>query len=127
MRRWSRAYGPAIFWAAALLLIGSCQDPPSPDFEALIPIDKVAHFFMYGILGALAAWGWDRSGRDRPWLIPLVAVWIVGAIDELHQIRVPNRTAEFADWIADVLGASVAFIFVSRWARAARKWKNNES
>ena len=121
MTPWIRAYGPALFWAAALLFIGSRQDLPSPGVDVPIPIDKVAHFILYGVLGALAAWGWQRSDRRGSGFWPLLAVWVVGAIDERHQSTLPARSAEVADWVADALGASFAFFLLSRWARAARK------
>lgn len=127
MTHWFRSYGPALFWAAVLLWIGSRQELPETGIELPIPIDKVAHTIMYGILGALAAWGWVRSGRRRSWIWPLLAVWAVGAIDELHQGTLATRSAEFADWVADVLGASFAFFLVSRWARRARKRDIDES
>ena len=44
------------------------------------------------------------------WAFLLPSVY--GVIIELIQSRVPNRTAEFMDFVADVLGALAAYIIV---------------
>ncbi len=42
---------PAALWAALLLDIGGRSNVLT--VETSLPVDKVAHFFMYGVLGAL--------------------------------------------------------------------------
>jgi VanZ family protein len=102
----SLAYAPALVWAAGVLYIGSRSSVPHVNTK--LPIDKVAHFFMYGTLGWLVTWGWLRARVPKRLFIALIFAMGVGAADEIHQRVVPNRSSDFKDWIADALGVTVA-------------------
>lgn len=110
------AYVPAAAWGGLLLLVGSAEYVPGPSTS--LPVDKLAHFVGYGLLGALAVGGWRRAGGwpPRTWL--LILVLGLAALDELNQMRVPGRSAEFADWLADAAGALTAFILLGRSRRS---------
>jgi VanZ family protein len=109
------AYLPAGVWAAMLLFLGGRRNVPT--VESPLPLDKAAHFLLYGLLGALATWGWQRAGR-RPRLIAILAVAsLVGIADELNQGRVDGRTPEIADWLADTLGIAAAALLILRFTR----------
>lgn len=97
-----RAYLPPLLWAAAVLTIGSLPDVPAP--ATSLPLDKVAHLLMYGVLGVLLGRAWRRAGSWPPLAIVLALGLLAGAADELHQRRVPGRSAERADWLMDALG-----------------------
>ncbi|MBI4624416.1 MAG: VanZ family protein, partial [Verrucomicrobia bacterium] len=84
----------------------------------IVNIDKVAHFMVYGLLATLVC-RLGRGWRALAWA--LVAVSAFGATDEWHQTFVPGRSSEFADWIADTLGAALAVLLYARWARY-RQW-----
>ncbi len=105
-------YLPAAGWAAILLGIGSLHRLPQP--PSGLGLDKVGHFGMYGVLGALAAWGWIRAGRAPVLYIPLVVAMLVGAADEIHQSTNPDRSAEVADLVADIAGVAVGFTLIVR-------------
>lgn len=125
MRRAWTAYGPAVLWAGVVAFVGGRSDLHGPTLD--LPIDKLAHFFLYGVLGALAARGWQRSG-GRPgkwWLI--LAVWLLGAWDEWRQREVAGRSAEAADWVADAAGSLTLFLITSAAARKARERGADES
>src|SRR5690348_15819108 len=68
------------------------------------PWDKVAHFFYYSTMAFLLAHGVGR----RWFLLPLLLVPALGALDEWHQLGIPGREASFFDWLADELGTVVA-------------------
>lgn len=106
------AYGPAAFWATALLILGGQDSLPvgSLPFSA----DKVGHFVLYAVLGGLAAWGWQRAGRRPAGIWLALAVLFVAGCDEVHQGSVAGRSAEIADWVADALGSMIAFGWASR-------------
>lgn len=115
MRRTLFAYIPAVVWAATLLLVGAQSGLKPPDLYLSIPMqDKVFHFLAYSVLGGLAGWGRYMAGRrpTRAWPV-LFVVGLVGACDELHQSTVGGRSAELADWMADAMGAVLAFALVS--------------
>lgn len=87
------------------------------------PLDWAGHFGLYGGLGALVARaaalrGWPL--RRLVWAGVLLSAW--GALDELHQLFIPDRSAEVGDWLADTVGASLGLllgtqVMRSRWAR----------
>jgi len=104
---------PAALWAALLLYIGGRSNVLT--VETSLPVDKVAHFFMYGVLGALVTVGWlKRPAKGRlVWL--LVLAMLVGAADEIQQRSVPRRSSDVKDWLADALGITVAATLVLRY------------
>jgi len=118
------AFVPALCWAGVVAFVGGIDDPIGPTVD--LPIDKVAHFFLYGVLGALAAWGWQRAGRRPAWWWLILAIWLLGAWDEWRQTRISGRSAEFADWVADATGALTAFAVIRALAGMARERDGNE-
>lgn len=79
-------------------------------------IDKVAHFFVFGLLGTLVArvpvvanWRWLGPW----WAVVLVSCY--GITDEFHQSFTPGRSVELADWLGDTAGAALAVFVYSRW------------
>lgn len=90
-----------------------------------------AHFLEYAVFGALlfgALFLTRRCRREgrlyRLWSLALVAVAIAslyGATDEFHQLFVPGRLCDPADWLTDTcgaaLGAALAAHFMSNRPR----------
>ena len=66
-------------------------------------VHKVEHSCYYGLMAVLLAYG---LGRRWFW-IALLAVPVVGAIDEWHQLYVPGRNSSVYDWMADAAGTLV--------------------
>jgi VanZ family protein len=64
--------------------------------------DKVAHFGTFGLITTLLWYG--TAGRAP--LAVLGAVVAFGALDELHQLFMPGRSAELLDFVADAAAAS---------------------
>ena len=75
------------------------------------PWDKAAHFLYYGAIGALMA---HALGRRWYWGA-LLAVALLGALDEWNQFSIPGRQSSFFDWLADVLGALTSIYAYRRW------------
>lgn len=112
MRRTVKALVATLIWGAFVFYIGGRSSVPAPRIDLPLPLDKVAHFTMYGILGLLAAHA-ARLSRDRiHWVWYIIAGLALGAFDELQQRHIPSRSAEFLDWCADALGFTIAFWLV---------------
>ncbi|MFP4623813.1 MAG: VanZ family protein [Gemmatimonadota bacterium] len=111
MRRVVLAYLPLALWAAAVLLLGTLR-LDTPDLPS--GSDKVAHFILYAVGGALAAWAGRKRRRASAAWIALGLVLLTGAADELHQATVPYRNADIMDWVADAAGALLAFLVTDR-------------
>ena len=91
---------------------------PSDELSTILEVgDKIKHFIAYFILAVLL--GLNLHFQDRWQSVSinyLVYTFIIctfyGVLDELHQIFVPNRSAEFYDWLADLFGSTMGIILV---------------
>jgi VanZ family protein len=120
-------WGPVAALAAGIFYLSSQALPeviaPGPGF------DKVAHFGVYGLLGALLArafFGTTRMGTVPTIFLAAVLGGLYGVTDEIHQSFVPARSAEVLDAVADAAGSlagALGYAFVrARWlARGRRK------
>jgi len=100
----------AAFFMAAILLLGAHDIGKINEVPHWF--HKVEHFIYYGIMALLLAHG---LGRRWFWLA-LIAVSLVGVLDEWHQIYVPRRSASVWDWGVDAVAAAVAVWGYSRWS-----------
>jgi len=73
--------------------------------------DKIAHFSVFGLLGTLIA----RSPGVRRFRYAILIVSLFGISDEFRQSFTPGRSVEFADWMADTLGAALAVSLYAFW------------
>lgn len=110
-----RAWIWPLLWAGLLLGIGSVPNMPGPDTG--LPLDKLAHLLLYGMLGVLVAGAWQSAGRRPAAFVVLAAALLVGALDEMNQTRIAGRSAELADWIMDAVGILAGFALRLQWRR----------
>jgi VanZ family protein len=84
--------------------------------------DKVLHFGAYaGLAFLLAAALTSMRVRFGSLLLPIAIAAIYGCVDELSQMAVAGRHAEFTDWAADVFGAGLGVsIFCVVWLIAGK-------
>src|SRR5271166_1402644 len=68
------------------------------------PWDKVAHGMCFSVLAALV---WIAADGRKPWLVAL-AVAGIGGLHELHQMTLPGRSADRADFLVDFIAAGGA-------------------
>jgi len=105
VRRWL----PPLLWAGVILLGTSLPGDAVPVQTG--NIDKVLHFSIYLVFSFLLTRSiLDTATRWRAISIALVVAIAFGAVDEWHQQFIPGRSAEFADWRADSVGALVGAI-----------------
>jgi VanZ family protein len=88
------------FWPAAALVAWG-ELTPSPPHEAELLWDKAEHFIAYFGLALMATLFW---GIRRSLALVFLAVVALGGILEILQAYV-GRDAEWADMLADTLGA----------------------
>ncbi len=125
-RLWQRRCGfwvdvaPAIVYLGVLFWAGltPLQQLPGPDFELA---DKVWHLLAFGGLAGLAARAlahWGRSSGRAAIEAALFSA-ALGALLEGLQSLTPYRAAEWADLVADALGALLAYGALRALAHAA--------
>lgn len=98
-------WAAVVVWIAIQLTLTSLPGAAIP-VSVNHPLDWVGHFGLYAGLGALVArvaslHGWP----PRRLLIAAALISLGAALDELHQVFIPGRDAEFFDWAADTIGA----------------------
>lgn len=90
-------------WGLAIMVTAICLNPQAP--HSPLPSDKLDHLLAFAALGVGLA-----CGRRHPtaW-IAAVALW--GGVIELIQGQI-GRSAEWGDWAADSLGASLGYLLL---------------
>ena len=105
-------WAPVAVYMALIFAVSSISHPP--DLSTSIG-DKGAHGLLYVGLAALIvralAGGWRRFGGGIA-VAAVVYSTLYGVTDELHQLFVPNRTADVADLAADAVGAIAAVVLL---------------
>lgn len=99
------------YWA--LIFVGTHlpMAPVPSDHSSRIPLDKVAHFSAFALLGLLLIASIRSIRRPFHVLLTLAAVIAAyGVLDELTQKLIPSRSADFWDWIADMLGGGTGLL-----------------
>jgi VanZ family protein len=108
-------WGPVVAYMAAIFHLSSQSSPPTPGG---LP-DTLAHAIEYFGLGvvvfrAVAGGLGARVTPARAMTTMIIAV-AYAVSDEVHQLFVPDRTADARDLLADAAGASVALIACWAW------------
>jgi VanZ family protein len=78
-------------------------------------LDKLVHAVIWAILAALLTAGGRARGWPRGTAIAVGVTLAIayGAVDELHQARVPGRDASLGDVAADAVGALAGALAVA--------------
>ncbi|MFZ1986120.1 MAG: VanZ family protein [Desulfatitalea sp.] len=120
MRRFLSYWLPVVVWCAIIFVQSAFA---APDVVPHWPyIDKFLHAGVYALLGVLLCRALNtlRDWQGHPLKLVLMATLLTalyGLSDEWHQSFVPERSAEVADLLADLIGG-----LVGSWAyRVAQK------
>ncbi len=121
-RQWVRFLWPMLLMAMVTLV--SMTPRPFVPPTGLNYQDKVLHLLVFGLI----ATAWARALRQRNGqpqvLLPIVIVSLFGVADEFRQSMTPERFFEYADMVADALGAVIASFAYRylRWYRGLLEW-----
>ena len=100
---------------AYMLWLLSVALGPAPQGPDIPYVDKVMHALSWGLMAALCLGAWPER-----WRLALLVPGLHGGLTEVLQgTVVSGRSAEWLDWLADLLGAALVVGFVS-WARRRR-------
>lgn len=87
----------------------SHQTGDSIDLPSFPGMDKLAHFFVYGVLAFTIIGAHRRQSRVtspvRVIITTLVICLLYGISDEYHQSFIPGRFVSRGDLVADITGA----------------------
>jgi len=100
-------YMVMIFYLSSL----SSIDQPGP-LGKLSNVDKLEHSVEFLVLGLLLFFSFHYTAsakiRDHAWAMAIMVGILYAISDEVHQIFVPDRTADLLDLLVDSAGISVA-------------------
>ena len=113
----------------AIFIQSSIGSLELPDFGFDF-MDKVFHFFVFGVLGILTARGLKNAKNKRIRInylsFTLLICVIYSASDEIHQYFVPGRHFSMGDMIANILGV-IVLGFVYKFYVDSQELKNIKS
>jgi VanZ family protein len=112
-----------VYWI--LLFVGTTL--PSAKYANFFDIsDKIKHFSAYSILAILLGLNlyfqekWKNVSKFHL-NYTFIICGLYGILDELHQLFVPNRSAEVLDWVADIGGTILGIILVRFFIKVMKK------
>ena len=117
--RFFRVYGMSMVLSLAVLYVSIIRTVPEFPQLQFQWMDKVAHFFMYFALSGVVCFElyrqrYDFSDRQmRLWGL-VYPIAYGGVIELLQENFFPPRTGDWSDWLADILGAVVAYFLAKR-------------
>ncbi len=98
----------------------------NPDFNSYVLTEKLnfvfrssAHFFMFGIQATLIYWLIKPDfyyHKQTYWLVAVIAIAVLGGLDEFHQSFVPERRPRVIDVGIDISGA-IILLFSALWLK----------
>jgi VanZ family protein len=96
-----------LFWASLIIVtfLLFIELPPKP--EGIPYLDKIQHIFIFIILYTFGAMAWKPHGY---WFAGALILY-GGLVEPLQSIFTRTRQASVYDWLADVAGVAIAFIF----------------
>lgn len=98
-----------VIWLCVVFLLSAVSGPELEGINTMKVWDKALHFIAF-FAGSLALAPALRLSFRWPWrktfLVCVATISLYGALDEVHQLWTPGRSALNAlDWVADTLGA----------------------
>ena len=112
-----------LYWL--VLFIGTSL--PSAKYADFFEIsDKIKHCSAYSILAVLLGLNlyfqekWENFSTYYL-NYTFIICGLYGILDELHQLFVPNRSAEVLDWLADIGGTILGIIAVRFFIKYLKK------
>jgi VanZ family protein len=100
-------WGPPVIYAFFIFPF-SAESNPLPALTSLV-WDKALHVTEYAGFALLLCRALRGEGLRwwRSIALAVILASVYAATDEFHQLFVPQRSADVADWLADVIGATV--------------------
>lgn len=122
MRRFLLYTLPLLAYAGLIFWVSSLEQLPDPHIEFDL-LDKLAHAVEYAIFVVLALRFFSILGLKSAKSVYIGAIVLglfYAASDEIHQMFVPGRHADFYDWVADAIGiacGAITYYFISGRSR----------
>jgi hypothetical protein len=106
---------PVVVYMAAIFYVSSLSDVSLPGGVSDVSLHSLAYLGLAVIVVRALAGGLPRRIGLRVAAGALLLTVAYGASDELHQMVVPGRSAEWSDLLADATGAVIGTIACWAW------------
>ena len=103
MLRVNAAFVRFSFWGLLVCVFVLSMSSPSTVDPVMVFSDKMMHAGAFLILGVLGIWAYPDSKK-----IVFFSLLLYGGVIELAQSTTANRSPEWMDWLADILGLAFA-------------------
>ena len=120
----ARFHLPPILWGLTIFVFSSIPSTSIPNFS-IFSQDKLLHAGVFFIFAFLLYRSFRNQSR-YPLFVMHAKLWTLGVaslygiFDELHQLYVVGRSADYRDVLADVVGALILVVLVWRWEKSAK-------
>ncbi len=113
----------------SVIFVGTCLlgSGDMPNLPNILAWDKVGHFGMFFLLSGVSFLNYYLLHNGKPqtwkwifWGIVIPAIY-GGAIELMQQYLFPHRSAEWGDYIADILGTLAATALAFVWLKRRSK------
>ena len=116
-------YLPLILYWLLILTLTSLPGVDVPDIHLN---DKIEHLMAYGGLGFLLNLSLRIQNKftfikKYPAWFSILIVSTYGALDELHQLFIPDRSCDILDWSADTIGVIIGVTVMTLLILAVEK------
>jgi VanZ family protein len=107
---------PALIWSLIVLILTLIPGEAVPDVD-IVQIDKVVHFFIFGVLMILSSYALLKMHMLNRWPAnPLMISGIYsitfGSLIEVIQQFVPGRNFSLVDMLANTIGVVLGYAVV---------------
>lgn len=119
---------PALLWALLIYSLSTADPAQLPKIQ-FFSADKIGHLLFYAVLSAWLFWAMERAAWQSATALPKAALLLgatiaaaYGATLEWVQAFLPHRSFDYADMLANCVGAALAI--AGYWffrAKAPRK------
>jgi len=106
-----------VFLSLAVGIFIEALHAPTIDDQIIPHLDKMAHVAAFGMLAFLLFQAVRSSGVVIRWpatVVMVLAIAVLGAMDEWVQSFSPGRMASLGDSLADILGAAISVFLCSK-------------
>ncbi|MBI4265611.1 MAG: VanZ family protein [Acidobacteria bacterium] len=108
-------WAPVVVYTAAIFYVSSLSDPPMPEGISDRPLHGLAYVGLAIVVARAVAGGLPRRIGARAATASLLITVAYGASDEIHQMFVAGRSAEWYDLVADAAGALIGVAGCWAW------------
>jgi len=108
-------YAPLVVYWLILFVATTLPAASMPSFGVVDKVNHLSAYFILAILLFLTLLFQQKIpfAKNRVAAYALIICSLYGMLDEVHQIFIPGRSAEFLDFLADACGALLGVLLMN--------------